>query len=101
MIPAFHDYHLEPKITKCGDLLYTKKEHYLLNFVGYCHLASFKKVHPENTGEPKSARAFCCLLRPMENENFSFSIGLDNRKALALFGCPVFSGHNFIYYFYL
>jgi hypothetical protein len=30
----------------------------------------------------------------MENENFSFSIGLDNRKALALFGCPVFSGHN-------
>ena len=49
----------------------------------------------------------------MENENFSFSIGLDNknglvdnknglvdnRKALALFGCPVFSGHNFIYYF--
>ena len=42
----------------------------------------------------------------MENENFSFSIGLDNkkalvdnRKALALFGCPVFSGYNFIYYF--
>ena len=48
MIPAFHDYHLEPKITKCGDLLYTKKEHYLLNFVGYCYLASLKKVHPEN-----------------------------------------------------
>ena len=22
MIPAFHDYPLEPKITKCGDLLY-------------------------------------------------------------------------------
>ena len=22
MIPAFHDYSLEPKITKCGDLLY-------------------------------------------------------------------------------
>ena len=22
MIPAFHDYRLEPKITKCGDLLY-------------------------------------------------------------------------------
>ena len=42
----------------------------------------------------------------MENENFSFSIGVDNRKALvdnkkalALVGCPVFSGHNFIYYF--
>ena len=42
----------------------------------------------------------------MENENFSFSIEVDNkkglvdnRKALALFGCPVFSGHNFIYYF--
>ena len=41
---------------------------YLLNFVGYCDLASFKKVHPENkklwpenTGQPKSARAFCCL----------------------------------------
>ena len=40
----------------------------LLNFVGYCDLASFKKVHPEtkklwakNTGQPKSARAFCCL----------------------------------------
>ena len=30
----------------------------------------------------------------MENENFSFSIGVDNRKALALFGCPVFSGHT-------
>ena len=53
------------------------------------------------------------MSRPMENENFSFSIGLhnrkalvdnrkalvDNRKALALFCCPVFSGHNFIYYF--
>ena len=26
MIPAFHDYHLEPKITKCGDLLYTFSE---------------------------------------------------------------------------
>jgi hypothetical protein len=31
----------------------------------------------------------------MENEKFSFSIGLDNQKALALFGCPVFSGHHF------
>ena len=29
----------------------------------------------------------------MENENFSFSIGVD-RKALALFGCPVYSGHT-------
>ena len=79
----------------------------MLNFVGYCDLASFKKVHPENkklwpenTGQPKSAWAFCCL----ENENFSFSKGVDNkkglvdnRKAQALFGCPVFSG--FIYYF--
>ena len=84
----------------------------LLNFVGYCDLASFKKVNPENkkswpenTRQPKSARAFL-LSRPMENEKFSFSIGvdnrkalLDNRKALALFGCPVFSGHNFICYF--
>ena len=25
MIPAFNDYSLEPKITKCGDLLYKKK----------------------------------------------------------------------------
>ena len=40
----------------------------LLNFVGYCDLASLKKVYPENkklwpenTGQPKSARAFCCL----------------------------------------
>ena len=39
----------------------------LLNFVGYCDIASFKNVHPENkklrpenTGQPKSARAFCC-----------------------------------------
>ena len=78
---------------------------YLLNFVGYCDLASFQKVNPENekwwpenTGQPKSARAFW-LSSPMENENFSFSIGLDNRKALALFVCPVFSDHNFIYYF--
>jgi hypothetical protein len=31
----------------------------------------------------------------MENEKFSFSIGLDNQKALALFDCPVFSGHHF------
>ena len=37
----------------------------LLNFVGYCDLASFKKVHtenkklrPENIGQPKSAKAF-------------------------------------------
>ena len=37
----------------------------LLNFVGYCDLASFQKVNPENeilclenTGQPKSARAF-------------------------------------------
>ena len=77
----------------------------MLNFVGYCDLASFQKVDPENekwwpenTGHPKSARAFW-LSSPMENENFSFSIGLDNRKALALFGCPVFSAHNFIYNF--
>ena len=63
------------------------------------------KLWSENTGQPKSARAFL-LSRPMENENFSFSIGVDNkkglvdnRKALALFGCPVFSGYNFIYYF--
>ena len=82
----------------------------MLNFVGYCDLASFQKVNPENekwwpenTGQPKSARAFW-LSSPMENENFSFSIGLDNRKALvdnkkalALCGCPVFTGHNFIY----
>ena len=27
MIPAFHDYHLEPKITKCGDLLYQVMVH--------------------------------------------------------------------------
>jgi hypothetical protein len=33
----------------------------------------------------------------MENENFSFSIGLDNKKALALFGCLVFSGHDFLF----
>ena len=56
------------------------------------------KLWQENTGQPKSARAFE-LSRPMENENFSFSIGVDNRKALALSGCPVFSGHNFIFYF--
>ena len=65
----------------------------LLNFVGYCDLASLKKVHPENkklwpenTGQPKSARAFLLSTRPfllstpMENEKFSFSIGLDNKK---------------------
>ena len=57
---------------------------YLLNFVGYCDLASSKIFHsenkkswPENTGQPKSARAFL-LSSPMENETFSFSIGLDN-----------------------
>ena len=37
----------------------------------------------------------------MGNKNFSFSIGkwttiMDNQKALALFGSPVFSGYNFI-----
>ena len=32
----------------------------------------------------------------MGNENFSFPIGLDNRKALALFGCPVFFDHNLL-----
>ena len=63
----------------------------MLNFVGYCDLASFQKVNPENekwwpenTGQPKSARAFWLSSR-MENENFSFSIGLDNKKSLALF----------------
>jgi len=30
----------------------------------------------------------------MENENLSFSIGVDNRKALAHFGCPVFYAHT-------
>ena len=48
--------------------LFQGKSATLLHFVGYCDLASFKKVHPENkklspenTGQPKSARAFCCL----------------------------------------
>ena len=40
------------------------------------------------------ARAFL-LSTFMENEKFSFSIGVENEKALALFGCPVFSGLNF------
>jgi hypothetical protein len=52
------------------------------------------KLSSENTGQTKSARAFL-LSSPMENEKFSFSIWLDNQKALALFGCPVFSGHHF------
>ena len=66
---------------------------FFLNFVGYCDLASFKKVQAENekvgpenktfwpkdTGQLKSARAFL-LSTPMENERFSFSIGLDNKK---------------------
>ena len=72
-----------------------------MNFVGYCDLASLKKVHPENkklrpenTGQPKSARAGKWKMKISQ-----FSIGLDNRKALALYGCTVFSGHNFIYYF--
>ena len=38
---------------------------YLLNFVGYCDLASFKKVHPEN-------------------KNYDQKI-LDNQKVLELF----------------
>ena len=37
------------------------------------------KLWPENAGQPKSAKAFL-LSRPMENEKFSFSIGLDNKK---------------------
>ena len=42
-----------------------KQKKSLLHFVGYCDPASFKKVHPDNkklwpedTGQPKSARAF-------------------------------------------
>ena len=31
MIPTFHDYHLEPKIKKCGDLLYATPE--LISFL--------------------------------------------------------------------
>ena len=45
-----------------------KRNFDFVDFVGYCDLASLKKVHPdnkkswgENTGQPKSARAFCCL----------------------------------------
>ena len=37
---------------------------------------------------------FCCLAL-WKMTKFSFSIGVDNEKALALFGCPVFSGLNF------
>ena len=43
----------------------------LLNFVGYCDLASFKKVHPENkelwpenTGQPKSALSLFYVFIP-------------------------------------
>ena len=36
MIPAFHDYSLEPKITKCGDLLYEQKESKNLKVAGNC-----------------------------------------------------------------
>ena len=32
MIPIFHDYSLEPKITKCGDLLYLVSNFYALNY---------------------------------------------------------------------
>ena len=52
------------------------------------------EVVNENTGQPKSARAFL-LSMPMENETFSFPIGVDNKKALALFSCPISSGQNF------
>ena len=50
------------------DIKKTFQNKLLLNFIGHCDLASLKKVHPdnkkswpENTGQPKSARAFCCL----------------------------------------
>ena len=51
------------------------------------------KIQAEHTGQPKSARAFQ-LSSPMENKKWLFSIGLDNKKALALFGCPIFSIFN-------
>ena len=46
----------------------------------FCTLfAVFFELWPENTGQQKSARAFL-LSTPMENEKFSFSIGVDNEK---------------------
>ena len=60
------------------------------------------KLWPENTGQPKSAGAFLLSTRafllssPMENEKFVFHRPRQ-QKALALFGCPVFSGHNFLF----
>jgi hypothetical protein len=41
MIPAFHDYSLEPKITKCEDLLYN---------VHFTHIYIFDRILVRFTG---------------------------------------------------
>ena len=48
MIPAFHDYSLELKITKCGDLLYTGNVYHLA-----LDIANLKTVHGEDGGKFK------------------------------------------------
>ena len=45
MIPAFHDYPLEPKLTKCGDLL--NQNHVNLSFLKfYFHIAPCPLDYP-------------------------------------------------------
>ena len=67
MIPTFHDYSLEPKITKCGDLLYFEINWPLKEKVSHLYLKNwgemwmFKKHNPTLLNNLKKYFHVICL----------------------------------------